>query len=803
MPRKTAKKTATTLQQFLRKASQDNMADRASSGWVIGDPPDKSTRPPGAVERLYGPEYIRQLEKARDTGGLYGFREEVVGPVADELGGYPSAAIDWLYGQITGNPQPWDELRDERLATMRQAQQQYRTEHPAASIGANVVGALTATPSKAAAAAPGLWQGVKSGAKVGAGWGGAIGFAEGEGGLGNRLESAAVGAAVGAPLGVLAPLGVEAASRLIQGAKNIAGLKGAGATNRARTMVIEALKRDGFSLHDLVARARTGKPITIADLGPNARELIGAASRKGGEGKAAVEKFLTDRSRESFARIEGDLASGVGENARNFYAETARLAQEKAKASPLYQRLYGQTVKAEGKLRELLARPALRSALAKAQKWWANKGNEMPKDGSIPFEVLDQAKKELDYVIGWGKTPEGSAKVGNIGTLKVLQKEFLDVADNLFPGYRLARNTSADPQQALKALEAGRKFLSEDAEMVAGALAEMNPVEQSLFRLGAARALRDKLARQGFTTDTARMFDNPRMQELVREIFPDQAGFDTFMRAVADERLMQESFDKILRNSATAGRQIADQEFDQNALGLGDAAVDALRGRGLVSTSIDWALKAGKAAEDRIVHGLNSRVGAEIGDLATRTDLGDVALRLAATPGRNVPALVNGVPQPPALPALASGRAADLVMPPPREEPVTPGATGGWVIGEPTGVTPAAEQALAALEQRWGRPLGVNSAYRSPEKNASVGGAKQSRHMSGDAFDIDVSGMSLDERRLLLNMASEAGFGGLGVYDNAIHLDLGARRAWGPSHHSDSIPKWAAPVIARHMSRAK
>ncbi len=43
-----------------------------------------------------------------------------------------------------------------------------------------------------------------------------------------------------------------------------------------------------------------------------------------------------------------------------------------------------------------------------------------------------------------------------------------------------------------------------------------------------------------------------------------------------------------------------------------------------------------------------------------------------------------------------------------------------------------------------GGPVNVNSGYRNPAYNASVGGAEYSRHMYGDACDIDVSDMSAD-----------------------------------------------------------
>ena len=43
------------------------------------------------------------------------------------------------------------------------------------------------------------------------------------------------------------------------------------------------------------------------------------------------------------------------------------------------------------------------------------------------------------------------------------------------------------------------------------------------------------------------------------------------------------------------------------------------------------------------------------------------------------------------------------------------------------------------------KPLRINSAYRAPEVNASVGGSKTSQHCKGQAADIRVAGMTPDQ----------------------------------------------------------
>lgn len=118
------------------------------------------------------------------------------------------------------------------------------------------------------------------------------------------------------------------------------------------------------------------------------------------------------------------------------------------------------------------------------------------------------------------------------------------------------------------------------------------------------------------------------------------------------------------------------------------------------------------------------------------------------------------------------------------------------------GLTPEAQAAWQRLTQSWSQPLAITSGYRDPAHNASVGGARNSQHTHGNAFDIDVSGLSLQDRLALADAARAAGFQGFGFYDNSLHFDVGAPRAWGPSYSRDSIPGWAADWVGQNIGGA-
>jgi len=53
-----------------------------------------------------------------------------------------------------------------------------------------------------------------------------------------------------------------------------------------------------------------------------------------------------------------------------------------------------------------------------------------------------------------------------------------------------------------------------------------------------------------------------------------------------------------------------------------------------------------------------------------------------------------------------------------------------------------AEKVLQPVRDHYGKGVKVNSAYRSPESNAAVGGSKTSDHCKGMAADIEIPGVA-------------------------------------------------------------
>lgn len=84
---------------------------------------------------------------------------------------------------------------------------------------------------------------------------------------------------------------------------------------------------------------------------------------------------------------------------------------------------------------------------------------------------------------------------------------------------------------------------------------------------------------------------------------------------------------------------------------------------------------------------------------------------------------------------------------------------------------------LQLLRERIGKPILITSGYRTREYNSKVGGARNSYHMRGMAADIQARGMSVQK---LAQEAAAAGFLGIGVYENFVHVDVRDYKAyWG------------------------
>jgi len=77
---------------------------------------------------------------------------------------------------------------------------------------------------------------------------------------------------------------------------------------------------------------------------------------------------------------------------------------------------------------------------------------------------------------------------------------------------------------------------------------------------------------------------------------------------------------------------------------------------------------------------------------------------------------------------------------------------------------------LDAVRKQFGKPIKINSGYRTEARNQKIGGVPNSSHLKGLAADISCENSK--DRFTLLGLLVKAGFKRIGVASSFIHVDI-------------------------------
>ena len=85
-------------------------------------------------------------------------------------------------------------------------------------------------------------------------------------------------------------------------------------------------------------------------------------------------------------------------------------------------------------------------------------------------------------------------------------------------------------------------------------------------------------------------------------------------------------------------------------------------------------------------------------------------------------------------------------------------------------------EVVQAIRDHFGKPVNINSAYRTEYWNARNGGATWSQHKYGRAADISIAGVS---PRQIATYAETLmpDWGGIGIYKSFCHVDVRAAKS--------------------------
>lgn len=536
--------------------------------------------------------------------------------LADPFNAAGLAAID----KLRGSDKSYGELYDQRLAEEKAIDAAQFQDSPISSAAGTALGftgsLLPATAGVKAAMTPKqkLFQAMKNNAKIGGTIGGLTGAAYAKGDAEERLKEGLYGVGIGTTTGAVLPpaLGTKVgryialpaagagAGALMSGggllptlggaAAGLAALKAPAAVkeiysrittpaeelseNVANKKIAQALQRDKISTQEAKDKlADIGEEGAIADVGgENIYGLARGTTGRPGEGRETASKFLKERQEGQYLRAEEGVQKGLG--SKNFYDEELALEAQQKAASPLYQEAYSANQDiVSPEINRILKTPAGKAALADAK---TRMQNDLSLMGVPDKELAEQMKilgmkggaskglklRTLDYVKkAYDAQVTKALREGDYDAYRSLRKQRstllreLDAADKTGK-YAKARDTWGGAERTKEALDDGTRFIREDAEITSRELREMSSSEREMFRIGAAKALRDIIYNTPDGADVAkRIFASPAKREKLQAIFPNKKAYEEFEKSMRSEMRMFETKGKVLGGSPTQPRQ--------------------------------------------------------------------------------------------------------------------------------------------------------------------------------------------------------------------------------------------------------
>lgn len=394
---------------------------------------------------------------------------------------------------------------DEAVTRERDLNKTAEEQHPVASIGGNILGAV-AVPLGAGAGAASIGGRMAAGAGVGAAMGGAAGAGEGVGAA-DSISRGVTGAGIGGALGGAAPAVIEG---LVRGGRAVAqpvanAIRGirdpeAEAARRVATGLQRDIQADPNAVSRLTpqefsASAQSGGPATIMDLGgETTRALARSAANTSPEGRAALGRAINDRFEGQAGRVTDWLRNTF--HFPDAEAQGAALDQvARTVNKPAYAKAYAQGRSGvwDAELSELSQAPVVKDAVAAALKQAQNKSASGPinqatldrwsNGGKPTLEFWDLVKRQIDQEVNVAKK---AGRREDMATLTEVKNTIVQKLDDAVPSYAQARAGAAHFFGAEDALDAGKKFVGNGmtASEARRGLAKMSPQERQLFQDG-------------------------------------------------------------------------------------------------------------------------------------------------------------------------------------------------------------------------------------------------------------------------------------------------------------------------------
>jgi hypothetical protein len=383
------------------------------------------------------------------------------------------------------------------------------------------------------------------------------------------------------------------------------------------------------------------KPLMLADMpSPNLRSLGGRVTRAPGESRAIATQALTERDKGpsgtplsesqnvgASGRLNEDIAKHVSSGPSMYKTVKGMLDGRSAAARPAY----AASDELQGiwspRLQQFLDNPDVAKGMAMGYHFERNMalaedrpfdptmmGIDLDEQGNIKLlrtpnmRVLDMAKQGLDAMIADNRDPL-TGRLNKMGlSLEKVRQAYIGELDALDTKgiYKKARETWQGYSASMDAVRLGQSAFSRTAEENQDMFSRLSDADKQFSLIGLADKLKERLLKSGFNSDESRaVLSSPWMVGQIKPFFKTTKDFDSFVKAVGEERQMAQSNTTYLGGSQTAERTAEDKSSSMVGSGV-RLAKNALEGkffssiRDLVQLHRDMKAKPDPALDSEI-----------------------------------------------------------------------------------------------------------------------------------------------------------------------------------------------------------
>jgi hypothetical protein len=391
---------------------------------------------------------------------------------------------------------------------------------------------------------PGSGMSVARFGAIGATEGMLSGFFGAEGDIITRGAASGFGGLTGGMMGAAAPVVTEKVMRLVARMLGSPQLKKAG--RKALEMIDDVLKKGDVTPERALARLQTlGDEGLLPDVDENLLALTRSAGAQVGPVKNRAFRVLNTRNIKQGDRIEVLLGETLSDE--SFLKTQANMLASRAKkARPLYKQAFeAGEIKTQAVLDLIESSRDVRSAIRQARRF--PEYRDLPDNHII---LLDKAYKNI------GGKVEKAFRSGD----KPLAKDLLTLKNSLkgaiiekVPVYGKALDAHSSESAILDALEAGRKFIKEDVEVLDDVLKQMTEGEREAFIIGAAKSVRSVIGDAVTKGDISKRISNTKNKMIrMRSLFPNLKSWQKFKKMMEQEGIFARTEAEVLKGSRSA-----------------------------------------------------------------------------------------------------------------------------------------------------------------------------------------------------------------------------------------------------------